>query len=619
MSGKGKSAGKTKSDGGGKKGGEKRKSAPSAATPPPSKKSKSTRSSARASTSAVSSLNEDDLSAASTATASREAELDMASRKLWEHFDPRLGHAWLLAHDVDGVNISEIEVDDREKILDLLVEHRAKIGMARSLPTQLKKLQENFKRLNPSVKSSDIPGMVVVDAEEDDEMEVDEEEEKEERKERRTMPLLPSANNLAHSHRIPPPTSASAFALASATPHPLTVTMLLESCLTCTTPRPAAAGTSWICSKCNLRGDVTADHVANLYLREQMKSSATPAQVATTASSSSTSSHLGQSALEKYTKKLEQFLAQQLREGKTHEGFTSAAAMTTKEAMKKVRDTAFKANDYEHQSDLLIQLIRENKLKELGFALPSRITDINAREDSITDQLTFVSGTGAIVASKNRVVAPAIDSPLKLLEALASTIVPALIDRPSALIQWMSIIRSMIEIHRDTNEWSRAMEFLAQQLHNCIASGDELAVVKLNHIQTIINKTTARTQQFPHSSHAITPSASSYSSQPLRTATAPNNNTTTQYCREWNFKATCSRGVSCAYAHSCKYYMDGKECDGKHVATACPHHVAKTPFSQQRLADSSSRRNRRTSAAAAASGSATVVTAATSAASLKQQ
>jgi hypothetical protein len=549
----------------------------------------------RAATTRGVSLNEDNLAAATSSSSSSlspEVEDERKRREFWEQFDTPLLHVWL--NDYEIANVEKIKASDRDRIIVTLVTEEVPL-INMTTKASLTRMQALFKRKHPATPAARMPGLydhaaAVEDSDVDMEADSSEGELQDENgansEEEDTTPARRKRKASAAS--LPPlsitrmalsqPTTAAAAATTVGTDSALPRTL----CLTCAAPPPSGIG-AWRCSGCSLRGDLPSSHEANQILlllsTNTSKVAAATAAAAAAASSSTTSASsstslsstsIGQSLHEKHQTKLDRSFEQMLREGAPTAAaeFQDTTPVTPSQALLKLRQ-AYNSRAYHQTSEKLREVIRAHKLKEVGFALPIRIGEV--KED--TTSLTLVSGNTILAQSKNGIaVAPPIQSPIQFFKALLCTILPSLFDRPNAMLQWLSLVKTMFEIEMETNDWSKAMLYLSQALHESVSSGTQLAECDTNHIRVIIDR--------DYRSSTVT-AASGYPSlnggggaslvqRSASVATLAGGATThgKRVCRDYNYRV-CTR-MPCSFAHECKYHLDeGKDCGGRHPATQC--------------------------------------------------
>ena len=286
--------------------------------------------------------------------------------------------------------------------------------------------------------------------------------------------------------------------------------------------------------------------------------------------------------------RLDRAFEQMMKEGQTSADYISTQSVTPALAMSKLRAT-HNARAYNRVPDLLRDVIRANRLKEVGFAISSRIADTNKEE---INALTLVHGSTIVAQSKNIAVAPTISTPIHLLDALVSTILPSLIDRPTAMVQWMSLVRTMIEIERECGDWTRALLFMKQHLHEIVPVGAPLDEINTAHVRNIIDARPSAPSAYAsnrqqNSSYSINNASSS---APHR-ASAPTSSSSRNVCRDFN-RGACVRDP-CYYTHTCRYHLEGKDCDGKHPGFKCVHHIPSSSTSTASYASAyTSRRDR---------------------------
>ena len=117
--------------------------------------------------------------------------------------------------------------------------------------------------------------------------------------------------------------------------------------------------------------------------------------------------------------------------------------------------SAYAALDYLHPSPALIKLIQSGKLTSVGWAVPQRTDVPNRKGETTADDLAAVFK----LPGMSGLASVPVRSESEFSMALASTIYPALIAQPQALLQWFSLGRSILTLSQRFG-WQAASGFL---------------------------------------------------------------------------------------------------------------------------------------------------------------
>lgn len=342
------------------------------------------------------------------------------------------------------------------------------------------------------------------------------------------------------------PAAAVSFHLAATPPTVAAASsMAPRGCATCSDPGPSIG--EWRCTGCGLRGDVPTLHPANVFLAKRME------QEAAAASSSSSSSSSGQShetlaaaaaaaaAMAKETKDAPRgldahfaALAVKSPPMPIFDGPLASGSIPHTDAIAIAR-RAVGATAVELPSEQLIALIRSGKLPSVGYAIPRLLTSAHSSE-AVDVNASALYALGINPRSIGSLVAPEVPSSQAFCGALFATILPALIDRPAALMEWMTLARTALELESQ-HSWSVAYSYVLQVMNERIARGQGFSETSMSCLTTMW--------------------AALRNSPPAAAAAAPNSNHQPRQrgtCRNWN---TTQNGC------------DRNPCDWRHVCMTC--------------------------------------------------
>ena len=499
----------------------------------------------RSSRGQASSLNEDEMDAVGQ---QEQVEQDIGNRVFWSSFATPLLFQWLA--DFENSPITPEQEDNREHIIDLLVSHRA--ARPRGGPTaQLAALRNCWKRR--SKETAPPPGRHIEQGEEEekkDEMVTDGLEEGEvplsdeaaaaakpaaqvdltERFQKAAFAPIPSIFGAtltpAPSGKLPP--------AGAVIPSPF----IVHRCRTCLELAPLGES-QWVCIKCMLRGDLPTDAPENKFLVERRRA---PQNQAPQLGQHTSDTHAHAPAPRLTA--LELTLARMAEVGVPMPIFTGGEAdraLHHRAALAEARKALY-ASASAPPHDLLIAAIRAGKLSAVGYAIPKALAAAN--DEELTGALMVADGV--ITTGKGKGPPPVL-SLEAFCSAMFGTILPALIDRPMAMMQWITLARTALEVQKK-HGWQGAMAYVDQLLNERIPQGLGFSEVSGHCLQSIEfsnPRGQVQQQQAPAGS-------------PRRMQT----------CRDWNF-FTCPRGEGCRFTHLCTYIDRCGNRDPSHRGRMC--------------------------------------------------
>lgn len=208
---------------------------------------------------------------------------------------------------------------------------------------------------------------------------------------------------------------------------------------------------------------------------------------------------------------------------------------------------AFNASAYEVPSPTLLQAIRAGVLIKPGFAKPRLISEAMERGPGIA------VGGGVLTAPTTAI--PRLESADEFCMAMFSTILPALIDRPKALAEWLSLGRTALELHAQKRSWPIAVGYIDQLLA-------ERTYARKPYAQVSVGVMTSVVFSVPLPSFPIGARGPQQQQQQHQRIS---------FCGDYNFKATgCARGAACTYKHECQYGSLGCRDTRAHKSIDCP-------------------------------------------------
>lgn len=471
----------------------------------------------------------------------------VAARGFWEQWETPLCREWL----ADFPSYKLPKDATREAIIGTLVQRRAEFPQPKAA-VAMKELQKVWKRRTR--KSGTPPGRVADVAASaaaddlvlDDEMlgaagpdddAVDEEPE-----------VAVFARPAPRAAPRPAPAAAAPLSLQPS-PAPLAFDV---SCHLCGAEAPPGKDASrpWRCAECGYRGDAAGAR-ANEFLRLD-KAASTPTSVASSSTSSSSGQSLASdsaSALRGIDKTFDTLIR-----CNPESPFFKLDADRDEATAKSLVDSAFAegmrsldATSFEAPRPMLIKMIQAGKLVDVGWALPVPLT-IKSRSEQAQD-VYEMSSTGGLVPRAAAGEAPPLNSIGEFLRALVATVLPALVARPKATAQWLSLARSVSQIDASRG-WPAARTYLTRVLHHRVLTAGSFSEVDA---ATVLSLQATAAPTFP--------AAGAHREREGQRAPV--------VCIDFN-KGTCTRGErDCRYPHRCA--NSGKPgCDGDHAVGRCP-------------------------------------------------
>lgn len=319
--------------------------------------------------------------------------------------------------------------------------------------------------------------------------------------------------------------------------------MPADGCSTCVAMPPAAAVNSrkqWLCT-CGRRGDLPTEHAINRELMRvaMAKGLESRASSASAAASSTSASEPGGDKLSKLENHFSQ-ISKQL--GEDHPLFAkSLPALTPEQAFKTVR-LALGNTKVQRPSQHLLALIQSGKLLNVAFALPRPLAAIDGKGELVSG-LTIDLNTGkhSATTASDPTKPAQLASAAELCMALLSTILPALIDRPAAMMEWITLGRSAL--HLSTTEgWPIASKYVDALLVERISTHEKIALAKpSDEVLRDIRAEANTSRLFPQNEQSRPPAQQKPQG----------------VCHNYN-RSGCNRGASCRFEHICANPTCGK-------------------------------------------------------------
>jgi hypothetical protein len=238
-------------------------------------------------------------------------------------------------------------------------------------------------------------------------------------------------------------------------------------CITCLTHAKDPHLLEWICGGCHLRGDLETGHPTNAFLAAaSVRKEAGQKDPEDPASSNPGQSYAQSTAASRLERELK-YLAR----GPPHPIFVgpeAEAPMTPKEAFAIIRK-ALGASATENPSEELQKLVARGLLMEVGYCIPRPL----AKAKSTASSLMLMDG-GEIPIQANSTGPPPVPSARSYLRALVNVILPALIAKPAAMVQWLALASSVLELD-EKQGWAQADSYQRQLLQERVTQQREFA------------------------------------------------------------------------------------------------------------------------------------------------
>ena len=202
--------------------------------------------------------------------------------------------------------------------------------------------------------------------------------------------------------------------------------------------------------------------------------------------------------------------------------------------------------EYRYPEPDLLLCIQSGLFEQLGWAVPTRHADAAPAE---TMQLDMHGSRMQIRHAQDGPPCPPLASMSQFTRALVCTILPALISRPAAMVQWLALARTVAELD-ERKGWPEASRYLTQVLYERCRQRLPFAPVSQSSLD-----------------------AARY--VPAGFTPVGKDVVAGRSCSMYNFgRDGCTHGQSCKYAHVCAH------CGAQHPAKACPSHAP--PARQER-------------------------------------
>jgi len=352
-----------------------------------------------------------------------------------------------------------------------------------------------------------------------------------------------------------------------------TATHPLRACNFCCHKRPRETE-SFRCEDCGLRSDLALDHPTNVMFRGRDNNKSQEGS----GGSSGTFKHTETAAAKEKLSRRDKELERVADEGKPFPRFSETATITHEAALDAVRD-CLDGVSFSDPLLSLVKLVRSFKLTRVGFALPRLATLQQTSADFADGGLLIIDGQAK---STGDVTAPVLRDFGEFIQALHATILPALFDRPRALLDWLTLSRSVQKVN-DEDGWPAALAFLDTVLQDRVTRRAPLNDPALaDRVHKAVGHLSHRTARGGYGSQAAppmhmrgagtAPGAETAAHASAGRARPQFSDSHEDACREWNLRGSCKRGNSCNFKHTCMWLAcKATGSDRLHRGSECAH------------------------------------------------
>jgi hypothetical protein len=261
--------------------------------------------------------------------------------------------------------------------------------------------------------------------------------------------------------------------------------------------------------------------------------------------------------------------------GDTLARFAQRDVIAHTDAIAGVHRNVYCGLNYQAQSPYLTDLIRSGHFKELTMALPVTLAEAQARKkEDAAGRALRVAGSGEVFAQASCMVERPVTDLQEFLKIVVVAILPSLFDRPRAMLDWLELSRSVINIAESADGWTIAAAYMQSLLADRVHRGDAFNKVDLAILQTA--QVSARS-----AAAAAAPRAGGPAGRAGGDGARPEwlRHTKPGACREWNVGSGCKAPEGqCAFRHVCIWpgcdkEHQGRDCDKRH-----PSYVPRAPL-----------------------------------------
>lgn len=248
--------------------------------------------------------------------------------------------------------------------------------------------------------------------------------------------------------------------------------------------------------------------------------------------------------------------------------YTRPDAVAHADALARILDRTYRGALFAKQSHYLTQLIRSGQFRHLPLALPRLNTEVLAAEEQEakrSKQALRINAADSTITLGGAEISTRDMGSLSMrdfMQVFVTAIVPSLIDRPAALLDWTLLVRSALAIEEERG-WAAASAYVRNHLHRCVANCTDVGPFDKALWDDIRAElplaSPARPESAPTTQQAARSSTSSDSIISRHTGGAsvsalPLKQMKPRSCRHWNGilpgKSSCVRD-KCTWKHEC--------------------------------------------------------------------
>jgi hypothetical protein len=332
-------------------------------------------------------------------------------------------------------------------------------------------------------------------------------------------------------------------------------------------PHCGAPSNSKFCLTCGMRNDLPHTDELNVFLRQRTQAKNISLQGSNNnltgnlhrTDNTQPSSVTTKSTLTKHEQEYERLTAEGSEYGRFKEG--PASPYKVADAYTQISKSYQGSELIMPPSSSLIKFIQSGKVKYPAWLVPKRVMEEETSKSG--DTFFKVSNDGRVTTSQLLLPKPLTDTD-QLVEVLLCSIIPALIDKPHVLMDWVSLTRSTLEVAR-THSWTVAQKYLNQTLASKINTRSPFGDFDYTILASVVAAAGRLRPQDANKSSAL--------DNNKRQGTDSANGV----CGNFNFfKEGCKRR-DCKFQHRCLFFEKCGITDPKHRGRDCEHNPRRNP------------------------------------------
>ena len=343
-------------------------------------------------------------------------------------------------------------------------------------------------------------------------------------------------------HSQSPAQAASSAPAAAASPVLQPLQSSIEpvqslTCLVCVHSNPVPVGYDflkrWRCSACHLRGDLDGGHATNTFLASMVARSSTST---TSGQSHDTPAAVATPTIKEALRGLDAHFTALALKGPTMSLFEGTAAQTSLSPAEAhgISRKAVGASATENTGLPLMALIRSGKLPSVGYALPRRLDAASVAEEADVNASALYA-LGINPRDIKSLIAPDVPNSRAFCLTIFAVIIPSIIDKPAAIMEWATLARTALELESLHKSWPVAYSYVQQLLNDRIAKGEGFSSTSIDCLSTLW---AAKHAQAAGGTSTQATKSDTRGSAPQRT------------CNNWNNNKVCQMSP-CRFKHAC--------------------------------------------------------------------